>query len=1610
MKRRTTLSILIAMIILVVTSFVVYAAFTVEEPFAGDVGYHEITLTDTNLTATVPSDLSFTTPGEQVSFKYSLNNSSTKAYNYYFTLTSSTGTTPTNTELLNMIFVYQDGEYCGVLGDYVEGGLTNTLPKKKVVFKGETLDNATTLTYELHNSAYGYDDNKIKLNLECHVETTNAQKYIYVSTAEEFSKAIDDVNRGADKVIVLTDKITTSTTYTLSSNCSIDLAGNILTLGAAINVDAELTIYDSRNNGSVAGAGKFVLNTANSFVQLDVPVASSNLDISTYNATRLYECLINHLNTIKYFVNGDTYDIYGNYKVYGTNFYTFSEDISFTNDVATVTSNGVAAITCNSQKLEFKTYLSDTANQLDDILKNELKHIVAFNSTETSTYDVLHDIYLPTAVKRYNATISWWSSDHSVLSNDGRTQDKQGFVNLIATIKLNNEIFTETFLIHIAKQDDMMKLQYLVSKIGYIVLDQVGTVGAKVLPIRTENLPDKYLNLTEEEFNALTDDEKKECKTYYKYYTSGEDLGITEISYEVEDSYYYLSLQNENEVYLNQMTFQKYARVKIKALFDGGSDEGEESYVNIRILLTNDTALQEKVFDYVQSKFDEVNVLELILASRDENGVNMECGDFVMPNEYMNISIRYDINTTLSYGSIVTNTSIITKDGYAISLDLNKLNVNETRVPINVTLVSDGADVKTKTLYFNVPAALTMDNFNIPVDLFNTLQLQTLQYSSEIDTRSNYFITEVNGNATDIIYFYEIKSIDKITGLKNYHSYEENYSTERKKYILMYDIEKCNELIFELGDTSTVLDKYELTHLEALFDWATGNKNDNSLRDNVPVDSTLDWITADGLPEISDAEIIVILNYCERFVGFENEWVKDIYVGDNILSQEEIVDLMATLVNNDFITLLDWAQGNTVSVVPTVSSRVFPDYMATNKSDGMTSISYLEEEIIVDFINNTSAFDLIVKNNLLKVWNESIKKNDDVYLLSDDETIPLMTSDYILSSLLVWQQTTDEHSLSDYLNSGEINALFEGNNPKNESWAPGITGNRYYNSSDNEWEVIKYYFLTAYNVDLTKYIYYYDNQDEMVYQDYNGARTDLYIKLPNFDECRVATSQYYFLIGTRYYFTDDFIELLQNFANSLFNNMDKVQKILTWATGTTISKSDVNLLSSFSIDAQNNIDLNTRYSDGFKTISIFEYSGLSEYYDSNACNNTITGSYNDASGVGVIHKAQPVLKDWLKNYYIDSKVDLTFSDQNLSDKEKESLYEMTKSTNLETFKALIEKATVTTNPDNTENPWYDNLYTISEQEYEKFIASFNIDLFKSKLNTYIKFEETPDRKLDNKESLINYVKEFLGYNLETFEDNKFKYSLINLIDSNDIKVMEFLKFYINLIRLSINGNSQANITSESKIADELFSIISNNCKLIEELDFTYALLSDISSIGNLIYLKMVNFRGNKTLKNIHHLLEVNNGQIQRINIYGTAVDFNYVEPDFVKMYIDYKTINNKNPFYYYDLKGVETLFEITGDIDQEDYPAMDLCYLLAPINKVSSNRLQLPKSVYILVDNVVTEVPIQWKKVDGSVSNPIESSDEKGYYVITNGGEMIISATISYGNGSYTRYFTFINE
>ena len=120
MRKRLSYSILVILSLILVSSFVVYAAFVMTHNYEADINYHEITIDNSVLTTqTISDDLVFNEPGDKVEIAYTLSNNDSRNYQYYYTITTSA----TDDKTLSMIYVYQNGIYCGLLNECIENGL-----------------------------------------------------------------------------------------------------------------------------------------------------------------------------------------------------------------------------------------------------------------------------------------------------------------------------------------------------------------------------------------------------------------------------------------------------------------------------------------------------------------------------------------------------------------------------------------------------------------------------------------------------------------------------------------------------------------------------------------------------------------------------------------------------------------------------------------------------------------------------------------------------------------------------------------------------------------------------------------------------------------------------------------------------------------------------------------------------------------------------------------------------------------------------------------------------------------------------------------------------------------------------------------------------------------------------------------------------------------------------------------------------------------------------------------------------------------------------------------------------------------------------------------------
>lgn len=959
MKKKTLSLISILITILLVSSVVVYAAFVMTHNYEANIKHHEITITEgtgENLTSILSNtvtnnDLTFNQPGDVVEVKYTLKNVDKRNYQYYYTLSTSSN----DQKLLNMIYVYQNNEYCGVLSEC----LTNGLLEPEYIFADET-GIETLIKFELHNGASSYLSGTVTLPVvvTCNIETTNYQEVLFTEVDSEgktinFDKIIDDINSVPGKTIVLTTNVATTEAYTIANNCTIDLCGKTLTLGADVTIapGVEVEIIDSRTNGAVDGAGKFVLNSEDSFIKLEANLPQANLTATKYNQERLHQELTKRYTFNNLIVCGQEYDLLGEYVSYDLT--VTSSDLTVTNGIVqAVTStkldtNKVVDFLIDGTLYEFK-YIGNDEAVFTSIISNDLAHLA--NYVEDNKARVSNNIFLPTVIKEHNATISWFSSNETVMNNEGVIQTQDGSIELVATIKLYDKVFTHTYYINVVQEDNLTKLQTLATQveigttltagtettdddvIADVVLTEIGEDGRKPLPV--------------------AGDANKNSITYYTNWVDGKNLGITKLEYAIDSSYSFLSLLSVSNpttqpttshfVYLNQMTFAKTARVKMIGTFDNG--EVHEVYINVKIELKSSPEFEEEIYRQIQEYLDSVSVLDNILATRESQGALYESGDFEVISKIQDVDIRYSVPDAQKdqrsqglYDVVMTNNSDGTVTTEVVFKDYRLFGLTDEKIKISVEIYVDGKSVSAaRLLTFTIPGAVTTTNFpsmnfdnsNDLKRIFYSFKYQTLQQSSTpyytvYPTETKPITTLVS--LTDKAAVYELGNIyDYAT-----KSVITN-GAKKKEYILMYDIENTEELIFEYNSEEVIIDKYDIEVFKAIINWSTsttntGNKvSDNDFKNYI---DGFDWVASDGSTTLSDAEIKVILNYCERYQGFLERWDDIINVGDNILDDSDISKLLEILSSDKvFISILKWiidpsGQANTLSIYDWLMSK-----------------------------------------------------------------------------------------------------------------------------------------------------------------------------------------------------------------------------------------------------------------------------------------------------------------------------------------------------------------------------------------------------------------------------------------------------------------------------------------------------------------------------------------------------------------------------------------------------------------------------------------------------------------------------------------------------------------
>ncbi len=960
MKRRTTLSILIAMVLLVVTSFVVYAAFTFTTKTVSNINNFEISFSDDNQKITSPESLSstFSKAGDYQEFEFTIQNNTSEIISYDVYLSNcSDSATEGMPSISNSVLVYNNSNtFVGVASDYA---IASQIETELILLPGASITYSVSL--ELHNAieVENYTDTSITLDVEFHAKTVDVKKYSIVTNEDEFAEVIDSVNYGYNKTIILGNNLTLTKNYSIGNTCTIDL-NNCNLSGGALNI--------SNNEKScvltIKGNGEFTSNvsisSSYSFLDiLDDVQSSATITFESYDVSKINDIILRNIKSNYIYEESEGnvigIDLLKNNKFYNpslsvvTEFYKPSDDqynASISNYILTADVEiksyvvRIAYLTYNYDILVLGKQTNDVVISedgvtpveyqtiLDFIVSTELKHISYYKTPTTNEEEIVaktlaSDLFLPTSLKKYNCSIVWQSSDASIISDDGTVAiGAEGDVTLTAYIRINDQQYIVEFDISIAKETNEMKLHRLISKLNIILTK-----------LYSDSDIDSYYTLPSvDNYAELTG-----------------DLGIVDLKYSIDMKYTYLQFYNTYDLGLSSITFDKYAQINVEAKFEG-TEKIETGLIDVIIDLSTNEDLIDLVMQELQIEFDKVDVLANMLETRKQ-GLSNEKGDFSLITFHKGFDIEYDEYetetglTNYCYSFDNENDMLIIHPEYFTS--------TSERIPLKVKIMVNGENVNKddKPVYFTVPGAIHCDEngFNDST-LFYSIKMQVLQQSIK------KFNDEAEDNEEDIPYNFAIPNT--FEGISNIFT-----EVEHNDYILIADILKCDTLIVKTGTNNKLsINSQDLSELKAIINWALGDKEKDTI-DLGFIDNEYSWIKSNGDSYITDGEETVVLSYASKYPYFEAYWNSILYKNkkkDNVLTQQEQKELEAILTDIIFNSLIEWMTLETDTVVSfedylsSVDSTIVLDEAIANiigdyENDGNKTISSLEEEAIVRY-------------------------------------------------------------------------------------------------------------------------------------------------------------------------------------------------------------------------------------------------------------------------------------------------------------------------------------------------------------------------------------------------------------------------------------------------------------------------------------------------------------------------------------------------------------------------------------------------------------------------------------------------------------------------------------
>lgn len=838
------------------------------------------------------AELKFSKAGDQVDFKVRITNNSDANLHYYYGV--SVGAETAANGLSGAILVYYDGEFIDTLAHLCQNGEGRIDGDDFVMAKGSAAEESAEhlITFQLHIAAEAsvFDKKSVDVKVISYTETADYQKYIFVRDDAGFQKAVDDINSGllSDVTVVVNGKISLSRDYTILQPCTIDLKGNeldlngkTLTLGQSGLVKLKSSIKSGYAALSSSG-GEIVLDGASALLDIEDFYAETGgtnigkLYAGKVSPTNYDKAAAAELIKLRFLDNiGGGIPFGGSVELGALYFYkpsvsvgnncTYNETSGLLSAPASGNVTSVASLTITPDggeavTAEFKLIGSDAEATKNALLVagGELYHIVTANNNAFDS--VTSDLFLPKSIKSKNITIEWKSSDPATISDDGKISDsvtENREVSLYATIRVNSSVFTHTFSFRVTSQNNETKFAYLIAQLSPITLENVYSGS---------NKDDAFLYLPVVDVASAYDYRKNfatptSAATQLNW-SAYKDIRLEKIEYSVSNTYNYITIDktgNERAVYLNTAVFYTYAQIEVTGKFQG-DETIYTGNVNVIIKLGENKELNDLVFNYVDSRLQEIDVLQNILDTRLKYGLKNERGDFYLDKKYMTFSLSYSVPPA-SQGIISGIEE--TADGYWIKINPEGFYTSETEIGISMTirLESSAANTETRILYFAVPPVLKPDDEGFSnLSVFNSVKYQVFSQLPEAEKSETTISDDVAARLTLLPPYGANTRYETGFDINAGATILENTT---KAYILLWDAERCSKLDFYIGETESETDNYEVYRLMLLLQWATGTekKAANAVAEGLNLSGTMASVQSDGKEYLTPDEISVIKAY-----------------------------------------------------------------------------------------------------------------------------------------------------------------------------------------------------------------------------------------------------------------------------------------------------------------------------------------------------------------------------------------------------------------------------------------------------------------------------------------------------------------------------------------------------------------------------------------------------------------------------------------------------------------------------------------------------------------------------------------------------------------------------